>query len=856
MRRRVVANPGIWRPLLAFLLSLTLYLVCLDPHASLWDSPEYILIAWGLEVGHPPGNPTWQLMANVVSHLGGSPQHAALLINLTSALAMAVAVTLLSEIIYILLRYAILRRGGPRTRSAASWCAVCGALCYGWCDSAIFSAVEAEVYALSAMVTALTVWLALRWAMARLSGRRSRATRIAILTWYVMGLSMGVHELNLLALPAMALIYWYAVRSGLARRRHGSGRGFRLSLRRTLSSTLWGVLFFLTGCSTYLILPVRATANPPVNQGAPASWSAFKAYYGREQYGSKPLLYGRTPYSQPLMREEVDDEGQYSYARRFLREKKDGKMEYVYPDELNMWLPRMTSGDDIESYEAWSGMSKENMVEVYPAYALDSLGNQVYRMDNATGERVKGEKSYRPTYLQQLRYMMGYQVGYMYLRYLMWNFSGRQNNVPSTGEIDHGNFITGIGPLDDLMLGAQTSLPSELKEDNRGYNRYFMIPFMLGVLGACWLMIFGRRGRRVLAIVGILFFFTGIGIVLYLNQDPGEPRERDYSFLGSFMAFAVWIGCAFGALWHWLGTGRRRPARALLGVAVAAVPLLMLSQTYDDHDRSGRDVAGAVGSNILNSLAPHAIIFVDGDNIVFPLWYAQEVLGVRPDVTVALTGYLPSEWYRSSLLIPKDGSAHLPVPSRGVAADSIFFKPSLTVGETVEGIISWNAAQETRRPVYWHSAVSGRPYFQWREKDADITLFAYKLREEGADSVRSRMAAFQEGVEGMKGLLTGGTENTRFYSEPYVTEELARMRKGLYRLSWHMRRQGDTVRADSVWGVAQRLWPYSVVPPMSGEPQPVKMRERRERDFRRYYEAMPASRRGAISRESLQLAKP
>lgn len=828
------------RAFIVFVLSLTLYLVCLDPGASLWDCPEYVLVAWGLEVGHPPGNPTWQLMANVVSHLGGSPQHAALLINITSAVAMALAATLLCQITYILLRYAILRHG-RRYRLAASWCAVCGSLCYAWCDSAIFSAVEAEVYALSALFTALTLWLALRWALARVAGRRRKASRIAILTWYVMGLSIGVHELNLLALPAMALIYWFALKTSSRR-----GPYHLIPRPGSLRTILCGILFFLIGCSTYLILPIRAGANPPVNQGDPSTWAAFKAYYTREQYGSKPLLYGPTLYSRPLMLEEVDSQGRYFYDRHFLRETTSGRKEYVYPDELNMWLPRMTSPTHIESYKAWAGMEEEDMVKVYPSYAVDSLGRQVDRMDNSTGVRVKGEESFRPTYMQQLRYMMGYQIGYMYLRYLMWNFAGRQNNVPSTGEIDHGNFITGIDPIDDLMLGAQSSLPRELKEDNRGYNRYFLIPFMFGVLGACWLPAFGRRGRRVLAVVGAFFFFTGIAIVVYLNQDPGEPRERDYSFLGSFMAFSIWIACAFATIWQWLLSrpwSRIHRCSALipllLALVSAAVPLLILSQTYDDHNRSGRNVAVAIGTNILGSLAPDAVIFVDGDNIIFPLWYVQEVLGLRRDVTVVEVGYLPTEWYRRQLPF-------------GAASDTAL-KPVSSVAGAIDEIIRWNDSQPVRRPVYWHASLAGRPYFQKRERHADLSLFTYKLREEGADTVASRRIAIAEGIAAMQGLISGGTENPRFYSEPYVTEELGRMRRAMFRLSWHVRQDGDTVMADSIVRVAQRLWPFGKVPPDGRDSQPSSMKDRRRREFRRYYDAVPSSRRHAISRRSLDI---
>lgn len=837
------------RPCIVFLLSLILYLICLDPGASLWDCPEYILVAWRLEVGHPPGNPTWQLIANVVSHLGGSAGSAAVIINVMSAVATAAAAALLCEIIFIFIRYAILRGGARRNARAASWCAVCGALCFAWCDSVIFSAVEAEVYALSIMFTALTVWLSMKWAQARLAGRQGRSRRIAILTWYVMGLSMGVHELNLLALPAMGLVYWYVYRSL---------RPSARPLTRTLTTSLWGILFFLVGCTTYLIIPIRAAANPPVNQGDASTPAAFRAYYGRDQYGSKPLVYGKTPYSKPLLREEIDEDGEYVYTRYYIKEK-GGKKEYVYPSALNMWLPRMTSDSeyDIDSYMAWSGMDADNMEEVEVAYALDSLGNEVFRMNNATGRR-EPEKALRPTYLQQARYMLGYQIGYMYLRYLMWNFSGRQNNIPSTGEIDHGNFITGIDPIDDMMLGAQSSMPRDLKDDNRGYNRYFMIPFLLGLVGACLLPTYGRRGRRVLYITGILFVMTGIGIVVYLNQDPGEPRERDYSFLGSYLAFAMWIGFAmaegFAALRRSGGIrlGKVKPKvwRYAWGIVAAGVPCLMLSQTYDDHQRSGRDVATAIASNILKSLEKDAVIFVDGDNVIFPLWYAQEVLGIRRDVTVVETGYLITDWYRRQLALPGEESLPLAV------SQEIPEGPGSMSDRVVRDIITRNSLLPRPRPVYWHSSLNERSNFKPYSDRAFLTLFTYKYLNDtsayGDDAAPSpRLAALLEGERAVPSLMSGGTENGLFYAEPYVAAELARQRYALMRLAKNLRAEGYEEKADSIAAAANRLWPLWKVPPIGGEGLPESFRQRRRDEYLRYYNAMPEERRSAISRESM-----
>lgn len=667
---------------LVFLSALLLYLICLDRGASLWDCPEYILIAWRLEIGHPPGNPTWQLIANVLSHLVGSARHAAIVINAMSALSMALAATLLSNIIYILLRGSLLRKpmpGATRSLTApqlANVCALLGALCYAWCDSAIFSAIEAEVYALSALLTALMIWLALRWAIARSRGRIAASRRILVLTAYLAGLGVGVHELNFLVLPAMALIYWYGARRFPVTRNKGEKR--RIPVRTDgLPTALMSLLLFIVGTTTYIIIPIRAAARPPVNTGNPATLESFLSYYNRDQYGSKPLLYGHTPYSEPLVLEEYDPEtDRYDYNVYYLKEGPRGSKDYVYPDELNMWFPRMTSSHpaDIEFYEQWAGMTPDNMVKVKASVVADSTGKQMGMMNEATGEREMRE-TYRPTYLQQMKYLAKYQIGFMYFRYLLWNFSGRQNNWTADGGDRYGNFITGIPPIDDAMLGPQSQLPARITDNNRGHNRYFLIPLLFGLAGIVALCLGGREGRRVCAIVAAFFLFTGLLIVIYLNQDPGEPRERDYSFLGSYMAFAIWIACGMAALIKWMVTTKKASAkqRMILQITAlltcAAVPLEMLTQTFDDHDRRDSKRAEDVLEIVLEGVEPNAIVMANGDNVVFPLWYMQEVLGMRRDITVIVLPYLTSDWYLDQLRIPGEGAPGLeledPIPQTG-----------------------------------------------------------------------------------------------------------------------------------------------------------------------------------------------
>ena len=723
----------------AFALSLIAYLLTLAPSASYWDCPEYILSAFRLEPGHPPGNPFWTLTARFFTILFGSPQRAALAVNLSSALSMAAAAGLLASSIFIILRRTILRRHSPIVTAAAS---LAGALCFGWADSPWYSAVEAEVYALSMLFTALSFRLMLTWAF--LPDRR-RARRYLLLIIYLTGLSIGVHQLNLLVIPALALVWLF--------RRHRRRAPWRTLLMLLLSFAIvgailllfmpgviaicartqpmcvndlglpfhsgvwiawaimlilaallplcaakarlgsrlrlaaWAPLLLLIGYSAYFTILIRGAANTPINEAAPSDIFALALYQSRDQYGSTPLFYGPTPYSRPLYEERIDSAGHASYP---LYAKIQGKPlytrdtasyrpgnapEYVrygekskfrYPPELNMFLPRMTSGDpeDIEAYGDWAGMTPAAMDTVMASFAIDSLGQPVGRLGD-DGTRSKSPTP-RPTYLQQLQYLLGYQISYMYLRYMMWNFCGRQNDRASVGEVEHGNFITGIPPLDTAMLGPQSAMPDEIGRDNPGRNVYFAIPLIFGILGILALSDkHSLAARRWNFVIFILFFMTGIAIVLYLNQSPREPRERDYSFLGSMWAYAIWIAAGMAWLWRiaaekgMLARRLRVPPKSFVAAVCLATPIWMLAQNFDDHDRSERHAAADYAANLLNSLDRDAIIFVNGDNYTFPLWYAQEVLGLRRDVSIINTAYLSTPWYAIQLMRP--GEVSLPV---------------------------------------------------------------------------------------------------------------------------------------------------------------------------------------------------
>ena len=791
-----------------FAILLLTYWLTVPPTVSLWDCPEYVVAAVRLVPGHPPGNPFWMLVERMVTMFVPG-KYAALAVNLSSGLLTALAGMLLAKCIFIGAVWVLKTRDGVRRRLHAFYAggaAAIGALAFGWCDSTWYSAVEAEVYAMSIFLTALSVWLMLKWARA---ANITLAWRYLILLAYIFGLSLGVHQLNLLVIPALAIIW--ALRRGihslwrillifmvalvavgciligmmpstialaaelelfatntlsltplwgvaayvallgialivaLAVTRRSSNRGV-LSLvifpplflsglfvfsgnflagaavsalaamiivrasyfkPHRLNMMMWMLAMLLTGYSSYALIPIRGNIPAPPNAAMPGNPFSFAAYQAREQYGAAPLLYGHTPHSRPLMIEEFRDDSVPFYSRYVTEQTtrhiepmlpgarlrhtsssitltpydsaineaafRKGKeayvvrgygLEQVMTPELDMWFPRITSRDplDIESYRAWAGMEEKDMVKVEISEAVDSLGNPVAKM-GADGKRTH-PVALRPTYLQNLRYLFGYQIGYMYFRYLMWNFSGRQNDIPSTGEVEHGNFITGFPSIDNAMLQAEDVLPPHAGADNKGRNRYYMLPLLLGIWGIVWMLRSNWRGRIACGAVAVLFIMTGVAIVIYLNQTPGEPRERDYTFLGSYMAFAMWIGAgALGlsrTIAEWLEKlWKKRHGfnlkRMLVAASVGFIPslgvvALMLQQNYDDHDRSGRRVASSYPYNILMSLDKDAVIFVDGDNYTFPLWYAQEVEGIRRDVKVINLSYLNSPKYAALIL--------------------------------------------------------------------------------------------------------------------------------------------------------------------------------------------------------------
>ena len=816
-------NMGRSAAMLAAVIACFIYIISVDSSVSYWDCPEYVLTASTLQVGHPPGNPIWTLAMRVATIPFPKSLHA-LVINLCSSVFLALAVFFLARIICRFICYVLPDKLSRQySETLAAIVSFFSSLSFAVLDSTWYSAVEAEVYAFSTFLTALTIWLMLKWREATSSASRSRWL---ILTAYMLGLSLGVHQLNLLVIPVLALIFvfgrnphtnailkawvaipvsflvvalvliglmpgaveWAAQLELLCVNRfdlpYFTGtllyplifsavavmsvsfipRGSRVMRFIFLSSLLWLSGLFLfhshivialvqsiitafillniistrailtsawmlimiwTGYSAISLILIRGYASPPINESAPADIFSFQRYISREQYGSQPLFIGSTPFSRPMLEERIDPlSGKADYSRYALRKENpryipvmasprlayrsrmlthsdsalnrdmtDRNHGYLLADyrfsrrmtpELDMLLPRITSGNRnmMAAYADWAGMTEDNMERVEISTAYDSTGKAVGKL-LPSGER---EIAYakRPTYVQNLRYFLSYQTYYMYLRYLLWNFVGRQNDIPATGEIDHGNVITGFKFLDRMMTGDERLMPRDAAYENPGRHAYFAIPFLIGIAGMVWLLRRGKRGKRIMAVVTMLFLMTGVAIVVYLNQTPGEPRERDYAFIASYMAFCIWI--AFGLIALAEGAARCiRSRRATLPVAASCGAILFLwylIENYPDHNRSGRFHTRAFA---LNTLAgkERDIVFSYGDNFTFPLWYAREVENVAPDATVVDLSYLATPEYVVNLMKQGKNGLRLTATPADIAYGALSFTPIAPDADTV-----------------------------------------------------------------------------------------------------------------------------------------------------------------------------
>ena len=788
----------------AFIIAAFVYCSTIEPTASFWDCPEFITTAYKQEIGHPPGAPFFMLMGNFFTHFASDATQVAKMVNTMSALLSAVCIMFLFWTITHLARKLIIGDWKEMTTSkliAIEASGMVGALIYTFSDTFWFSAVEGEVYAFSSAFTAVVFWLILKWED---HADEPHSDRWLVLIAYMTGLSIGVHLLNLLCIPAIVLVYYYkkvphanlkgsllalvlsflvvvAVLYGVVPGIITVGGWFELFFVNVLgcpfntgeivyiiclvASVIWGIyetynaseknekkqniafvlgfgmlgipfygygwtavvcgiivlavlwlaltykrkkevvtgvdevtgiakkkmqrvplvtarikntallcmLMLMIGYSSYALIVIRSSANPPMDQNSPEDIFTLGSYLSRDQYGDRPLFYGQAYTSQVAL--EVDgnmckpvmQEGAPVYQRKekASADEKDSyfvvshKNKYIYAQ--NMLFPRMYSSAHAQAYEDWMGGVEGTEIP------YDRCGESMM---------VK-----MPSQFDNIRFFLSYQCNFMYWRYFMWNFAGRQNDIQGNGEPEHGNWITGFSFIDDSLYGDQSKLPDDLKE-NKGHNVFYCMPLILGLIGLFWQAWYTRKKKvmkngkeeEVLLPIGIqqfwivffLFFMTGLAIVIYLNQTPMQPRERDYAYAGSFYAYAIWCGLGVVAILDILKQKMKlngTAISAIVAVITLLVPIQMASQTWDDHDRSGRYTCRDFGQNYLMSLQEksHPIIFTNGDNDTFPLWYNQEVEGVGTDARVCNLSYLQTDWYIDQMMRPAYDSPSVPI---------------------------------------------------------------------------------------------------------------------------------------------------------------------------------------------------
>lgn len=670
------------------IIACAVYIMTMEATGSLWDCGEFASSAYKLQIPHPPGAPLFVLIGRLFM-VPFDAAHAATGINLMSALASGFTILFLFWSITHFARKLVTKDGAELTNEkiyGVMAAGIVGALAYTFSDSFWYSAVEGEVYALSSFFTAVVFWGILKWEQSvdaeqkeGIKGHFTKADRWIILIFYLMGLSIGVHLLNLLTIPAIVMIYYYKRYekitkmgtfwafligcgiTGLVQKAvvvwtiKGAGNfdilfvnsfglpyysgfvfffifigfliffGLKIASKRNwnfLKLGLWSFVFMLLGYSTYFTTLVRSSADPSVDMFNVDNPVSLVGYLSREQYGDWPILYG-----QDFTAQYTDTKVTETYIKSNGKYEKNGqKVEYVYaPADMHLF-PRM-----------WDQSNDQGHADYYAGWM------QIGKDQEGNWERA-------PTVGENIQFAMAYQVGWMYFRYFMWNFAGKQNDIQGTNmsNVRDGNWKTGIGFYDNWRLGDQKMLPDSLK-NNKANNKLFALPLILGLLGLVFQVMKDRRDGL---IVGLLFFFTGLAIVFYLNQAGNQPRERDYAFVGSFYAFAIWIG--LGVLYvKELFTAfikNRMVAGLTAGVlCLLAVPVLMASQEWDDHDRSNKTLARDLAIDYLESCAPNAILITFGDNDTYPLWYAQEVQGIRKDIRVINSSLLGTDWYINQL---------------------------------------------------------------------------------------------------------------------------------------------------------------------------------------------------------------
>ncbi|SES07558.1 DUF2723 domain-containing protein [Pedobacter rhizosphaerae] len=665
---------------ICFLIATITYVLTLEPSASFWDCGEFIASAFRMQVVHQPGAPLFLMLQRFFSIFAmGDTTKIAYWMNIGSAISSAATILFLFWTITALAKKTLVKAGeviSTGTLISIMGAGAVGALAYTFSDSFWFSAVESEVYAQSSLFTAIVFWAILKW---EAHADEPKADRWLLFIAYIMGLSIGIHLLNLLTIPAIAFVYYFkrtkqatssgvlktllvgililgVIQYGIIQYLVSFGAYFDLFFVNTLglgfgtgvlffailviAGFVWGIKYsikhqkrllnlglistvlIIFGYASFAMIIIRAKADPNLNNSAPKDAFSFLSYLNREQYGDRPLLFGPNYNSQ---RTGVT-EGKTLWRKGAEKYEVAGKKnDYEYSD--NTLLPRMYSDDQrhAEFYREWMHL----------------------------------DESKKPNLVDNVGFLASYQIGYMYMRYFLWNFAGRQNDEQGQGSGFEGEWISGIKAVDALRMGDQSHLPPSTI-DNKAYNRFYFLPLILGVIGAIWHFM---RNQKDAGVVALLFFFTGIAIVLYLNQKPLEPRERDYAYVGSFYAFAIWIGLGVLAIREWILKKLTPATGAVLATAIGllAAPVIMAEQGWDDHDRSTKLVAHDIALDYLQSCAPNAILFTYGDNDTYPLWYIQEVENVRPDVRIVNLSLFDTDWYINGLRQKQNESEPLPI---------------------------------------------------------------------------------------------------------------------------------------------------------------------------------------------------
>lgn len=724
MKYKLLNNIGAW---LVFIIAAFTYLSTIEPTGSFWDCGEFIATSYKYEVGHPPGAPFFMILARFATLFTSDVTKVAVMVNSMSAIMSALTIIFLFWTITYFAKRMLLKDDEKMTTGkmiAILGSGLVGSLAYTFSDTFWFSAVEGEVYASSSMFTSLVFWLATKWDE---NHDQKDSIKYIILIALIMGISIGVHLLNLLAIPAIVFVIYfrkaekinkkgviwasivsivllaaimYGIIQGIFKVAGffelmfvntfglpfhsgliflmilltalivytlyvtGRDKNYKVqisavtlttffagvplmvsspifivlyiplvwfllnmfkAIRPYLNAITWGIAMILVGYSSFALILIRSNENTPLNENKPDNVFALISYLNREQYGERPLFYGQT-FSSPLDRTNPYIEGDPEYIE------KDGKYEQVgnkqsqnYASEFNMLFPRMFSSEDshIRAYKSWTDFKG------VPVNWVNGDGSV--------------EKIYKPTFFENMKFFFSYQIGWMYFRYFMWNFAGRQNDIQGHGNVLNGNWVSGIPLIDNARLGDQSTLPDYMK-NNKAHNVYFMLPLLLGLIGMYFHYLRESKG---FVLVMLLFFFTGLAIVIYLNQTPYQPRERDYAYAGSFFAFTIWIGLGIASLWQ-IFSKKINPtitAGVLTVAGLFAVPYIMAKENWDDHDRSNRYTPRDFAKNYLESCEKNAILFTNGDNDTFPLWYAQEVEGIRTDVRVVNLSLLNTDWY-------------------------------------------------------------------------------------------------------------------------------------------------------------------------------------------------------------------